>query len=37
MHIGKYLDRVKTAKYLKRIKQKTVVKIGDVDISEDLW
>ena len=36
-HTGKFLNRVETAKYLKRIKQKTVVKIGNLAISEDLW
>jgi len=36
-HTGKFLNRVEAAKYLKRIKQETVVKIGTVAISEDLW
>lgn len=36
-HTGKFLNRVETAKYLKRIKQPTIVKIGKVAISEDLW
>jgi hypothetical protein len=36
-HTGKYLDRVQAAKYLKRVKQQTVFKIGKVVVSEDLW
>ena len=36
-HTGKYLNRAETAKYLKRTKQETVVKIGSIAISEDLW
>jgi len=36
-HTGKFLNRVETARYLRRTKQVTVVKIGKVAISEDLW
>ena len=34
---GIFLDRMQTAKHLKRVKQQTVVPIGTIAISEDLW
>jgi hypothetical protein len=36
-HTGKYLDREQSSEYLKKIKQKTLVPIGKIVISEDLW
>lgn len=36
-HTGKYLDRERSAKYLKRIKQNTLYPIGNIVISEELW
>ncbi len=36
-HTGKYLDREQAAKYVKRIKQKTVEKVSKYLFSETVW